>query len=449
MNNFRKILVVYLGGIVFFLCGCSNGENSSSGTKEYSSLSKNRSTFVSVEQAEENLQAFMSKLDGETRSVKKREITEIFTLGGFNETRSKGSSEDTPLVYLFNFADDRGYALVSGDTRVGDVLAFVEKGNLDPEVGTDNPGLAIFLSNADTYYRLKTGLPVYDADGNLIELMNDDGYDPDIDEDYVEYSDWEDAYEYGEKIPCQWGQEFPLNKYCHTGDGELAMVGCVAVAVGQIMYYYGYGVKNNTTYDWDLIRDFKKWNDYTEPSVNAAARFLADLGSTGNLNMNYGTVQSGSHTENVPQTFRNFGYTHVGEIEDYESHFSSFSKSIRTKRPVYMSGYATRQTIPNSTLNIATDRVEYTDGHAWIIDTELTQIRYIYTYRYDGVLLKTEHETRDLVHCNWGWYGDADGYYFDNALRPAGGLVIGEKPPYGMGTLHYRYYLKIIPNIYP
>ncbi len=45
-------------------------------------------------------------------------------------------------------------------------------------------------------------------------------------------------------------------------------------------------------------------------------------------------------------------------------------------------------------------------------------------------------------------YGDADGYYFDNALRPAGGLVIGEKPPYGMGTLHYRYYLKIIPNIY-
>ena len=86
---------------------------------------------MTVEQATESLLAFMSELDGETRSMKKREITEVFTLGGFNETRAIGSSEDTPLVYLFNFADDRGYALMSGDTRVGDVLAFVEKGNLD------------------------------------------------------------------------------------------------------------------------------------------------------------------------------------------------------------------------------------------------------------------------------------------------------------------------------
>lgn len=199
---------------------------------------------------------------------KKREITKVFTLGGFNETRAIGSAEDTPLVYFRNFADDRGYALMSGDTHVGDVLAFVEKGSLDPQEGTDNPGLAIF------------------------------------------------------------------------------------------------------------------------------------------------------------------------------------SESMGKKRPVYMSGYATKRTIPNSTLNIATNNVEYTNGHAWIIDSDLTQKRNIYTYRYDGVLLKTEYETRSLVHCNWGWYGDADGYYFGNALKPAGGLVIGEKPPYGMGTVHYRYVLKAIPNIY-
>lgn len=435
--------------VILLLCGCSNGEEGAADTNGISNLTNGQSTHVTVEQATESLLAFMSELDGETRSMKKREITEVFTLGGFNETRAIGSSEDTPLVYLFNFADDRGYALMSGDTRVGDVLAFVEKGNLDPQEGTDNPGLAIFLSNADTYYRLKTGLPVYDTDGNLIELMNDDGYDPDIDEDYVEYSDWYDSYEYGKKIPCQWGQEYPLNKFCHTSEGELAMVGCVAVAVGQIMYYYGYGNRaDGTAYDWNLIRDFKKWNDYTEPSVNAAAKLLADLGSFGNLDMNYGEEQSGSHTEYVPRTFRNFGYTHVGAIEDFPSLDSSFSESMRKKRPIYMSGYATKRTIPNSTLNIATNNVEYTDGHAWIIDSDLTQKRNIYTYRYDGVLLKTEYETRSLVHCNWGWYGDADGYYFGNALKPAGGLVIGEKPPYGMGTVHYRYILKAIPNIY-
>ena len=116
-------------------------------------------------------------------------------------------------------------------------------------MGSDNPGFAIFLSRADTYYRLKTGLPVYDADGNLVVLSDDDGYDPDIDEDYVEYSDWYNYSEIGTKLACQWGQDAPLNAHCYIDweeyQGANGLAGCTAVAVGQIMfcceYAYTYG----------------------------------------------------------------------------------------------------------------------------------------------------------------------------------------------------------------
>ncbi|WP_417014440.1 C10 family peptidase [Alistipes sp.] len=111
-------------------------------------------------------------------------------------------------------------------------------------MGSDNPGFAIFLSRADTYYRLKTGLPVYDADGNLVVLSDDDGYDPDIDEDYVEYSDWYNYSEIGTKLACQWGQDAPLNAHCYIDweeyQGANGLAGCTAVAVGQIMYHHGY-----------------------------------------------------------------------------------------------------------------------------------------------------------------------------------------------------------------
>lgn len=211
MNPF-KFLVSF---VILSLLGCSDpNEPESSEEGPPPPVPEEKTTFVSVEQATDALCEFMELLGAQTRSGRTRRIAEVVTLGGFAETRAAGSTQDEPLVYLFNFAADEGFALVSGDSRVGDVLAFVEEGNLDPEVGSDNPGFAIFLSCADTYYRLKTGLPVYDADGNLVVLSDDDdGYDPDIDEDYVEYSDWYDAGEWGRKIQCQWGQRFPLNNF--------------------------------------------------------------------------------------------------------------------------------------------------------------------------------------------------------------------------------------------
>lgn len=430
--------------VLLLTVGCSDLKEPSA--EELPPVPEEKTTYVSVEQATDNLCKFMEQLGAQTRSGRTRRIAEVVTLGGFAETRAAGSTEDEPLVYLFNFDDDEGFALVSGDSRVGDVLAFVEEGNLDPEVGSNNPGFAIFLSCADTYYRLKMGLPVYDADGNLV-VVSDDGYDPDIDEDYVEYSDWYDAGEWGRKIPCQWGQGTPLNEYCPKINNRSSLAGCVAIAVAQIMYYHGYNYTyNGTVYDWNIIRNFKYWNDYTQESAVIAAKLVADLGRPENLDMNYGVSESGAYSVNVPRTFYNFGYTSVDAIQLLEN----IGTFVRQRRPVYVEGFSTRSTAQSAVfdlpLGISTSRVFYSGGHAWIIDAVLNQKRNIYTYRYDGVLLKTEYENRSFVHCNWGWWGDKDGYYFSNAFDTTKGPVLVRAAEY---PIYYQYCLRMITNIQP
>ena len=446
MNLFKNVHFFIV--VLLFILGCTN-LNEVPDDGDIPSGSEKKTTFVSVEQATDNLYKFMDQLSAQTRSDQNRNIAEVITLGGFAETRAAGATKDEPLVYLFNFADDEGFALVSGDSRVGDVLAFVEAGNLDPEVGTDNPGFAIFLSNVDVYYRLKTGLPVYDAEGNIVVMSDGDDYDPDIDEDYVEYSDWYDYYEWGEKIPCQWGQEYPLNSYCYTDNNESALVGCTAVAVAQIMYYHGYDYTyNGTAYDWDIIRNYQQRFDiFDSEAIDMAAKLVADLGRPENLDMDYGVSASGALSSNAPRTFRNFGYISANEIESYDN----IGTSIRQRWPVYVAGNipANNTYLTGTTLGISVANVAYGAGHAWVVDTILHQRRNIYTYRYDGVLLKTEYEQRELLHCNWGWWGAEDGYYFSGAFNPSAGPVLDSDSYTGTCPYNFAYNLRMITNIHP
>lgn len=346
---------------------------------------------------------------------------------------------------MFNFTNDEGYALVSGDTRVPDILAFAEKGHLDPAEGIDNPGLAIFLANTETYIRLKTGLPIYDDTGNLIVLNDDgdDGYDPDIDDDYVEYSDWKTSREDNEqRLACYWGQRDPLNRYCYTDTGEKALVGCVAVAIAQIMYHYGHNhTYNGTAYDWNVIRNYwSQYGHYPAEALDMAAKLVADLGRPENLNMNYGIDASSASMDNVARTFRNFGYTSVGPLQDL---------NCRTEKPLLVVGYARRQTVLDKVMGIPVTHYNYSDGHAWVIDGSMAQTRNVYTYLYNGTLAKTETETRSLFHCNWGWSGQNNGYYLAEAFNTIKGPEVRSTSYWEGAAGYYRFRLEMIANIHP
>ena len=62
------------------------------------------------------------------------------------------------------------------------------------------------------------------------------------------------------------------------------------------------------------------------------------------------------------------------------------------------------------------------DGHAWVVDGYLRRVRDKVSTDSKGRVLKTERETAEYLHCNFGWGGAANGYYpfgqFDTAAGP-------------------------------
>ena len=63
--------------------------------------------------------------------------------------------------------------------------------------------------------------------------------------------------------------------------------------------------------------------------------------------------------------------------------------------PVFISGYSTEA------------------GHAWVLDGILQQHRDKLAVRTTGEKTVVNRELRYFLHCNYGWGGSKDGYYFD------------------------------------
>ena len=238
-------------------------------------------------------------------------------------------------------------------------------------------------------------------------------------------------------LKTTWGQNAPYNQYCPTranssGEQENCPVGCVALALGQIMKYYNYpetgkGYKSyqpfglseaisadfeNTQYKWELMKDsyvrLGSYKTYTEEEADAVATLLSHAG------VSVGTIYalSGSSAfayANIPRNMvENFRYAE--EPIRYVSR-SDYSKEewmelifdeLSNGRPIFYSGNS-----PES------------GGHAFVLDG------------YDAT---------GKVHINWGWRGSDNGYYDIDLLEGENNfcnnqsMVIGIMPPSDVNT---------------
>jgi hypothetical protein len=324
-------------------------------------------------------------------------------------TRGEAESGDAPFVYIINFADGEGFAVASGDRRLEvDVFAVTESGNIAAGDSIDNPGLALYFDALNEGFA--TGaftLPdsLTQADGTRADL----------------YDVW--SYEvrryYGAVLPIRWHQFWPYNTYCYTTSGKQALVGCVAVAVAQIMFATSPSTTSNGgyTFDWNLIRSDPPSLDphiYNIPIVNMVARLMSQLGAPENLEMKYKTFAdggSGTSSRYVPRTFANFGYSNVEPLQDYN--LNAVLLSLAQGKPVYISG-------------LDSDRGY--EGHAWVIDAAwVRQVNtcffqpgsyqpYYFTSCYGGV---NNFSRTYYVHYNWGWAGEGNGYFYQGVFAPS------------------------------
>ena len=217
-------------------------------------------------------------------------------------------------------------------------------------------------------------------------------------------------------ITAQWGQGCYYNNMCPTdpaGNCGHVLVGCVAIAMGQIMRYWGYPTTGNgshtytpldehtyqpsgypqqtanfgaTTYQWNNMPNALYASSSTA-QVNAVATLLWHCGVS--VEMMYGVGGSGAFSIDVPNALQNyFRYSSDMQMiyrENYtDTQWMNLIKgSLNLSRPVYYSGSDTGGQ----------------GGHAFICDG---------------------YNNNDFLHFNWGWYGNWNDYYAIGALNASG-----------------------------
>lgn len=399
---------------------------------------------VSLNQALERAdQAFLwlDKENCQTRGKQRIRIpSKVTCLKSDISLKTRSVDEELPdtMIYIINYGDEDGFAIMSADSRTRPLYAISDEGHFDLADTINNKGLSIFLAHMGSDYMSSiSGTTILPADSMIYDPSNDsiiapinpgDGYGDMGEYHYVGIRPMLD------ETVQTWGGDDPFNVYCPevsdtTGNTKIASAGCVAVAVGQMMSYYEWPKHyKDQTYDWDNMK--------SDRGSDTLARFLFELGKPENLDTDYRYEGGFSYHRNANRTFINLGYLVPKDWTDF-SHQSVSSHLHRGGEPLLINAYAPVN--------------GKTGGHAWIIDGFL---QYAYEKPFSTEPL---HWSNPIYHCVWGWQGASNGYYFFNEDQK---IAIDMNNPYGTpnpkphwmndGFLFYRVTflsgMKINPN---
>ncbi|MDR3129144.1 MAG: C10 family peptidase [Tannerellaceae bacterium] len=509
----RKFFSLFFLGFALFVIGCTGESDLSNG--QVNNLEeplfteaelkvlyqmRNEDYKVSVEEATKFAGEVITFLDGTSvvKSGRSRNIRSVVPVRWENKPVTLRSMSEADIeypdtvVYIFNFGEEDGYAIVAADTRIdASVLAYTGSGSLGVE--TDNPGLGLFLEGAENYIQRS----IVEAEQRKDSLMDDiiaklesetdtkplytKREDPMYSLEAVEtkiLGEIETVNHVSPLSRVEWGQGDARNepfwrnvRYNNCTSGT-SPAGCVAVAVAHIMSYWKYPTSiDGKSFNWTELNKYtsfpsitrtnryKNWIqeiDYAPEEIKTqAANLMESIGSK--VGMEYGCNGSGAFSENAISYLKSINYG-GGDKSDYD--YNKVKSSLNNERPVYIDGYAYKTTYKHAHkfLGITlyyTYSTSYSGGHAWIIDGYLEQQQPItITTRMvntaTGEVVRSSTSTTyiytNYLHNNWGWHGYDNGYYaegcFNSNLQPlASNTKSGE-------AYNFQYLISIWPNIY-
>ena len=330
-----------------------------------------------------------------------------------------------PPYYIFNNADG-GFVIVSGDDCATPILGYSDEGSID----LDN--MPIQLQELLHAYALE----IQEAVDNNLHATED------VTEAWATYRHAPQAQTtttaVSALIQTSWDQYPRYNNKCPSDPslsslGGHPTTGCVATAMAQVMKYWeypkkGYGSKSyrseyygtlsanfgSTAYDWDNM-PLKLSSSTSSTQNNAVATLMYHCGVAVSMYYNSdGRGSSGAFVVDVgygqasaeKALTEYFGYasTVTGKKFDQSTTTTQWTNMLKTelnnKMPVLYAGYT-----PGG------------GGHAFICDG---------------------YDSNNKFHFNWGWGGQANGYFSLTALTPGNynfsqgqQAVIGIKPKDG------------------
>ncbi len=295
------------------------------------------------------------------------------------------------LIYRVNIGNS-GFVIVAGDEQTVPILAYSI--NAGGDLSETNPGYLEWLEQKKSELReIKANpfKPTISSEQSNWEKLKDPNYQ----------KSGSRFFGVGPLMSSTWGQGGFYNDSCPSNASGQAIVGCVAVAMGQIMRYHGAPTKGvgsssynhstygnlfanygNTTYNWSNMPDALS-------SANSdVADFLRDAGVS--VEMNYGTGSSGACSCDVDDAMEDHwnyetdGYERKSDFTDAEWK-TKLRNELDNDRPIYMRG----------------------TGHAWVCDG-------YYTIIFGWPVLNVY----EYFHMNWGWNGSFNGNFLLDDLTP-------------------------------
>ncbi len=418
-------LIIFIGCAMPLFMACSQPLASDFDAED--AVIQHNSKTISIDNALMALEDLLSQTEIKTRSSF-NSITkdDIFVIGGAElspKTRS-GAEMSIPdtLLYAVNFSDG-GYSILSANTDLNSpIMCITDKGTISPESFAS--GYSLLMSTESN-----NDIETRSSDEDYLEnvVCKDGGkdylYSLLISAAILDYYDNKTIYDQepetresastkvGPLLKTKWTQDSPFNWYKNPP-------GCAVIAAGQIMAYMGKpttSVFSSVTVPWTTLRTVYPSSNPNSLGITGAADqvalFAQELGNSSNCDVDSG---GGTTINKVKTTLEKYGYDVTKRIGCASGDKKKITTQIVEKnKPVYMRG---QRKSSNGQI-----------GHAWVID---------------GVM-------NDMFHVNWGWHGDADGYYakgvFNTAERQSyDSSDSGDNSYTGASTRNYYHYFRFL-----
>lgn len=296
--------------------------------------------------------------------------------------------EQDAAYYVYNNPDG-GWVIIAADDRINPVLGYSDKGSFSLENMPDN--LKWWMEGlAGTVEELRaSGAEASDAARAAWRSLRSDPVTTGSEQKVLETAKWYQEWPYNEKCPIV------------AGENKRSLTGCVATAMAIIMRYNrwpergkgligGYVTSTYQTYipsfylddhvyDWDNmpLTDGEKAG-WTDDQIREVSQLMYDCGVS--VTMDYSEEYGSAASEgDVPEAM-------IGNF--------SYSDDIQY---LYRSAYSLDEWFAVMRNEIDAERLILycgsgdTGGHAFVCDG---------------------YDTQDSrLHINWGWSGDADGFF--------------------------------------
>lgn len=339
-------------------------------------------------------------------------------------TRNDGIEQTDTLVYVFNFDDNAGFSIIAANRCVSPVLVVTEQGNYE--------------------YGQPTGIEGFD---NYMDSMTAELYSiidaPMIPAIKFEYSETEILREDKVEPLCttKWDQDGVFGAYCSNG-----VAGCTTIAMAQIMAYWEYPDSITTTYtDKNKNVSITPNYDGIVPDIdNPNAQHIGETFyihwneiknhktgcSSASCEQNHWEIsalikQIGELNSSVYFTYPTDASKNYTSVYSHNSFPTPFSRTGYNKESLllHIFDWDYVRSELNNLRPLIIDASSGRGGHTWVLDGYIDKEEKTTYYEFDhyefvGKLVIPHYNItsvvesqQQLVHFNWGWGGECDGYF--------------------------------------